>query len=332
MKYISLLLTIFSLATFQHGFGEELLETPLEETSFSAENTMLEIEKELLSLEDDLLNAETALLLPEEIISAPSLLEEALPTPVELLQTSFTKEQEPEPETTFFTTEESPVQLASPPIKEEITKDLMTNPLEINLSQVFAGSPWIYFTLFSLSFFAVSLSLYSIVRIKQQSSSIQWISKEVRGRLLANDFPSATQVCQNKSTLFSRMVQSGLSCRRHGLQAILENMKAEGKRESISFWQQLGLLQDIAIIAPMLGLLGTVIGLFYAFYDLNRSFESLNNLLDGLGISVGTTIAGIGVAILAMILHSTAKFRLVRALAKVETEATSLAHLMDEKH
>ncbi len=81
----------------------------------------------------------------------------------------------------------------------------------------------------------------------------------------------------------------------------------------------------------MLGLLGTVLGMFYAFYDINRSIESISTLFDGLGVSVGTTVAGLSVAILALILHSTAKYRLVRTLAHIENEAQSLATLIDDR-
>ena len=64
---------------------------------------------------------------------------------------------------------------------------------------------------------------------------------------------------------------------------MIEAMKSEGKRASVHFWQRIGLLNDIAIIAPMIGLLGTVLGMFYAFYDINRSIESISTLFDGLG-------------------------------------------------
>jgi len=91
------------------------------------------------------------------------------------------------------------------------------------------------------------------------------------------------------------------------------------------------MLNDIAIIAPMIGLLGTVLGMFYAFYDVNRSIESISTLFDGLGVSVGTTVAGLLVAIVALILHSTAKYRLVQALAQVENNAQKVATLIDDR-
>jgi biopolymer transport protein ExbB len=85
------------------------------------------------------------------------------------------------------------------------------------------------------------------------------------------------------------------------------------------------------MVAPMLGLLGTVIGMFYAFYDVNRSIESINSLFDGLGIAVGTTVVGLIVAILAMIFATTLKYRLVKTLSHVENEALTLSALIQTK-
>ncbi len=78
----------------------------------------------------------------------------------------------------------------------------------------------------------------------------------------------------------------------------------------------------------MLGLLGTVIGMFYAFYDVNRSAESINALFDGLGIAVGTTVAGLVVAILCMLFSTTLKYRLIKTLSHVENEALHLSTLI----
>ena len=111
---------------------------------------------------------------------------------------------------------------------------------------------------------------------------------------------------------------------------MLEMMKAEGRRLSISYWQKINILNDIAIIAPMLGLLGTVLGMFYAFYDLNRSAESISALFDGLGISVGTTVGGLVVAILALMFHAITKYRLTRQLTYVEATAESLAQTIKD--
>ena len=75
----------------------------------------------------------------------------------------------------------------------------------------------------------------------------------------------------------------------------------------------------------MLGLLGTVVGLFFAFYDSSRSAETIASIFDGLGIAVGTTVVGLIVSILAMLFYTTLKFRVVSLLNTIENESLILA-------
>ena len=203
--------------------------------------------------------------------------------------------------------------------------------ISVDLTQAFAGSPIIYSLLLGMSVIAVSIWLYATLSLRASARVSHSLLKNVRNKLNSNSFDEALSICEEHDNLFCKMVSSGIHSRRHGLPVMIEAMKAEGKRTSISFWQKIGLLNDIAVIAPMLGLLGTVLGMFYAFYNVNRSIESISVLFDGLGISVGTTVAGLIVAILALILHSTAKYRLVRALALVENEAQNVATLIDDR-
>lgn len=210
-------------------------------------------------------------------------------------------------------------------------ENLKDEAIVVDLKQAFEGSPIIYSLLFAMSVLAVGVWLYSILSLRSSASVSQTFVKNLKNKLNSNNFDEALSLCQETDNLFSKMLSSGINSRRHGLPVMIEAMKAEGKRASIAFWQKIGLLNDIAIIAPMLGLLGTVLGMFYAFYDVNRSIESVSTLFDGLGISVGTTVAGLVVAIIALFLHSTAKYRLVRALALVENEAQGLATLIDDR-
>ncbi len=203
--------------------------------------------------------------------------------------------------------------------------------IAVDLKQAFSGSPIIYSLLFAMSVVSVGIWLYSILSLRSSARIPSVFVKNLQSKLTSNNFEEALSLCEDRDTLFCKMIASGILSRRHGLPVMIESMKAEGKRISISFWQKIGLLNDIAIIAPMLGLLGTVLGMFYAFYNVNRSIESISTLFDGLGISVGTTVAGLIVAILALILHSTAKYRLVRSLAYVENEAQSIAALIDDR-
>jgi biopolymer transport protein ExbB len=220
---------------------------------------------------------------------------------------------------------------ASTPLLNLETAIEIPSTLEINLRQVFAGSPLIYTLLLVMSMGSVFIWLYNMINLKYAGGMPESVVKPLRIKLNSNQYDEALSLCAQNESLFCKMVTTGIHTRRYDIQVMLEAMRAEGKRATTGFWQRIGLLNDIAIIAPMIGLLGTVLGMFYAFYDLNRTTESVTTLFDGLGISVGTTVAGLVVAILAMLLQSTAKYRIVRQLARVENEAYSLASLIENK-
>lgn len=202
--------------------------------------------------------------------------------------------------------------------------------IQVDIKRAFIGSPIIYLVLLGMSIFAVFIWFYCLLSLKRATSVPSHLMGSLRSNLNSNQFDAALSLCNTHHALLCQMVVTGIQSRKAGLTAIAESMKAQGKLSSMRFWQKIGLLNDIAILAPMLGLLGTVLGMFYAFYDVNRSIESISSLFDGLGISVGTTVAGLIVAILALILHSTAKYRLIKSLAFIESQAQGVACLIDD--
>jgi biopolymer transport protein ExbB len=215
--------------------------------------------------------------------------------------------------------------------EKEVAAAVKSDGIVIDLGQVFAGSPTIYMVLFCLSIASIGIWAYALLSLRTPELIPAEPLKEIREKLAAKNYGEALLLCEKYPTVLFRMMSTGIQSRSQGQNAMLELMKSEGRRSSTKLWQKISLLNDIAVIAPMIGLLGTVLGMFYAFYDLNRSMESISALFDGLGISVGTTVGGLIVAILALMFHAITKYRLTRQLAVIETEAHSLANLIDNQ-
>lgn len=293
------------------------IEAMLEEEGFNEDDLDSSIGFEMYDELDDVL--------PEKEVKQVSYSRNTKTVPVEEVPIGI--------EIDHLVEEDAPMVISNAPlldsIKEEAAKTVQR--IEINLRQVFSGSPIIYTVLFLLSSISVCVWLYSMFTIRSVEFLPPALIKELRTKLISNQFDEALDLCVKQKHFFCKMLASGILARKHGLNVMLDTMKSEGKRSTVSFWQRINILNEIAVIAPMLGLLGTVMGMFYAFYDLNRSVESVSLLFDGLGISVGTTVAGLVVAILAMILYSVAKYRLVRILASVENEAQVFATLIDTR-
>lgn len=214
---------------------------------------------------------------------------------------------------------------------EEAAAPLTEQPNLVDVRKVFTSSPAIYSLLSVMSVASLAIWLYSLATFRSKEIMPETFRNELKTLLAAEQYETARQLCEMRPGLLSSLISAGLLTRNLGAQVMIDSMKSEGKRASTPFWQRLSLLNDITIVAPMLGLLGTVIGMFYAFYDVNRSIESINALFDGLGIAVGTTVAGLIVAILSMIFATTLKYRLVKTLSHVENEALAMSVLIQAK-
>ncbi|MBP7074413.1 MAG: MotA/TolQ/ExbB proton channel family protein [Rhabdochlamydiaceae bacterium] len=213
--------------------------------------------------------------------------------------------------------------------EQEVAEEIKSSGITIDLGQVFSGSPTIYSVLLLLSIASVGIWSYALLSLRTSELLPKEAFETLRNQLHARSYETALDTCKNNPTLLFGMVGTAIKNRHQGSATMLEMMKSEGRRLSLAYWQKINLLNDIAIIAPMLGLLGTVLGMFYAFYDLNRSAESISALFDGLGISVGTTVGGLVVAILALMFHAITKYRLMKQLTLVEAEAEAIAQSLE---
>lgn len=194
----------------------------------------------------------------------------------------------------------------------------------INIKEVLKGAPWIYGLLLCMSIVAFALWFYEWMLTEHKRLMPRRFVQDISFLLKEGRFGDVLAKCNAEENLFGTLVKAWLSAKNEGDLVMMERMEREGKKATNALWQKLSLLSDIALIAPMIGLLGTVLGMFYAFYDVNRSLESMYTIFDGLGISVGTTVGGLFVAIIALILHSTLKYRLMQRLSLVEAKAHEL--------
>lgn len=349
MKYLHTVLTVgLALPLFFLNAEDTLqLESPY---TLTEEAPLSALDEEISFLEDEF---ETELVSLKDATQEPLLVEVPAPSVVESEITLEASEKEENSITSLVTenvidskeltsiglepsfNEEEPENSSLLVIEEPSARGepahFTSSGVTVDLKQAFSGAPIIYSVLIGMSIFSVCLWLYSLASMRLSTRVSPSLMREVQNHLNSNHFSEALDLCHKNNNLISKMLVTGIESRKYGLPMVMESMKAEAKRSTVLFWQKLSLLNDIAVIAPMLGLLGTVLGMFYAFYDVNRSIESISTLFDGLGVSVGTTVAGLLVAIVALILHSTAKYRLIRALAKVENQAQSMVTLLDDK-
>jgi|GEM_PF-879831 len=304
-----------------------------EEEFFTQEISLIPTEEMLDQIVDEKTNDDLFSSLAE-VAPLEGVIEEIIPTNLSMDALSENLEDELVQEVPFQQLVDPMPQLVEEEVAMDMKKEsdsiaaaplpIVDSSLKVDLKQLYFGAPIIYTLLLALSIGSLVIWLYNLLLLRYLGQMPESFLSTLRIFLREKRYEEAFAYCNTQDQLLFKMIGAALPMRAHGPEMMLNAMTAEGKRHSSRFWQSVSLLNDIAVIAPMLGLLGTVIGMFYAFYDLNRSKESISALFDGLGISVGTTVGGIFVAILALIFYATLKLRLTKLLTGVEKEATKV--------
>jgi len=154
---------------------------------------------------------------------------------------------------------------------------------------------------------AVAIIIYDLMMLKVSKLAPRPLYDEVMRKLETRDLTAAKTLCQQKSnTIIAKIVLSGLDRKNPMDEASREAMENTARVEVTNLWQNISYLSDIVAISPLLGLLGTVLGMIQAFHAVPLQSASLKTTLLAAGISKAmvATASGLIVAIPALIAYS----------------------------
>jgi len=108
---------------------------------------------------------------------------------------------------------------------------------------------------------------------------------------------------QLRGSPLGRVLAAGLARKEQGENRIREALQTAGSHEVHLLEKYLSPLGSIAAITPLLGLLGTVIGMIDVFQQLDLSAGNAQQLAGGISMALITTAAGLTIAIPALVMH-----------------------------
>lgn len=192
--------------------------------------------------------------------------------------------------------------------------------LEIVMSGGFLMIPII---LCSIAVIAISVERYWTLKPDKISPKQQL--GQVWSWIQGNQLDSEKLKQLRRSSQLGRILAAGLSNSRHGRDVMRDSIQEAATAVVHDMERFLGALATIAAIAPLLGLLGTVIGMIKVFTALNLEGAGNASVLAG-GISEAliTTAAGLCVAIPAMIAHRFFVRRVDSLVVAMEQESVKL--------
>jgi len=144
--------------------------------------------------------------------------------------------------------------------------------------------------------------------------------RSVHAELERGDVRGARERVAGKGSALARMLAAGLEHWEDGRAELVAALEEAGQREVDELHVHLPALQGIASIAPLLGLLGTVVGMIQAFYTIakERIVGNPELFAEPIGMALVTTAAGLTVAIPALVLYYWFRGRIRRLAAGLD--------------
>jgi len=128
------------------------------------------------------------------------------------------------------------------------------------------------------------------------------VTQQIQELLKSKHMDELAGLCNRENSIVAKVIASGLSQIKTGYRDMESAMQEEGAKQAAELHRRVELLSLIGNVAPMLGLLGTVIGMIQSFNTIAQSqgFAKPAELADGISKALVTTCMGLIVAIPAM--------------------------------
>ncbi|WP_051296292.1 MotA/TolQ/ExbB proton channel family protein [Eisenibacter elegans] len=171
-----------------------------------------------------------------------------------------------------------------------------------------------------------------IITIKRAARNPQGWMRKVKQLVLEGNIEAAKQLCENKNTPIARMIAKGLSRIGSPLKNIETSIEYVGKIEVYRLERNLSMLATIAGAAPMVGFLGTVIGMIQAFMVISQQEGAVSPQLLSSGIytAMVTTVAGLIVGILMNLAYNYLVGQVQKVIHNMEYISMDFLDLLQE--
>jgi biopolymer transport protein ExbB len=185
-------------------------------------------------------------------------------------------------------------------------------------------------TLGVLSFFAIYILVERYSTIKKASKDDDSFLKSIKNFVEQKDMQAAKTLCQNTDNPVSRMIEKGIDRIDKPMTDISAAIENQGKLEVYKMENNLANLATIAGAAPMIGFLGTVIGMIVAFHEMASAGGNIDveMLSKGIYTAMVTTVGGLIVGIIAYISYNFLVSKVDKVIFQLEARTTEFLDLL----
>ncbi len=214
------------------------------------------------------------------------------------------------------------------------TVDLAAQPTEetISLFDMALKGGIIMIPLLLFSIISVYIIIERYVAIKKANKIEMNFMNKIRDFIHSGNIDAARALCKNTVNPIARMMEKGINRIGKPLNDIEKAIENVGNIEVVRLEKGLSTLATIAGAAPMIGFLGTVLGMIKAFYNMSKAGKQVEiaMLSGGMYEAMVTTVAGLFVGLIALIAYNLLAAMVQKVIYKMETSSIEFMDLLQE--
>ncbi|MBU0678785.1 MAG: MotA/TolQ/ExbB proton channel family protein [Verrucomicrobia bacterium] len=207
----------------------------------------------------------------------------------------------------------------------------------MSLTEIIETGGWLMYVLGGMSILGLAFVVYFLLVLRQQQITPTALLRDLKEKLVAGRIEESLTACAGSRSPLSIIATAALEYTKRTGEPdpamLKEIIEGEGNRQAVVIQNQTQYLLDIAVIAPMVGLLGTVMGMLKAFNTVALDIAKAKPMLLAAGVSQAliTTAAGLIVGIPAMIFYAYFRGRTSKLLSNLESASADLLTLLIHK-
>ncbi|MDE6099077.1 MAG: MotA/TolQ/ExbB proton channel family protein [Muribaculaceae bacterium] len=191
---------------------------------------------------------------------------------------------------------------------------------------------WIMIPLALLALISIYIFIERSISVSRASRQDASFMQRIKDYIHEGEIESALNLCRQTDSPYSRMIAKGISRIGRPSSEVLVTIENTGNIEVASLNKGLPWLATTAAGAPMLGFLGTVIGMVQAFYAISESGNtaSIGDFAGGIYTALVTTVAGLVVGIVALFAYNILVARINKVMNLMEARTMDFMDILNE--
>lgn len=190
---------------------------------------------------------------------------------------------------------------------------------------------WVMIPLVILFLITVFVFFERMIAIRKASNIDSNFMNIVRDHIVNGNVSAARSFAKNTNNPVARIIDKGVQRIGKPIESIERSMENVGKLEIYNLEKNLSILSLSAGTAPLLGFLGTIIGMFQLFYSLATGGDfTIQNMANGIYTKVITSATGLIIGLIAYVAHNFLTTQVDKTAYKMEAASAEFLDVLQE--